>query len=194
MKVTKSDLKKDVDMILDDLERDYEIPSFLYVFKVISKLIFGIVVVQLVVSALDFIIWSEKYSGGYTKPYDALLIYIMGILGVLIFPLFILFIVCYSPLTMMSCLSDRVKNSSLILTVARKRVRYISVSAVLVNVFVGACFAINESGMVVFMGGSWFVTIIVSAFIYNASMSPYLTPAVVSSLSKVKELLSASQK
>ncbi|EAP6919443.1 conjugal transfer protein TraS, partial [Salmonella enterica] len=50
------------------------------------------------------------------------------------------------------------------------------------------------SAMIAFMGGSWFVTVIVSTIIYNMMMAPYFTPAVVSGLSKVKELLSASTK
>ena len=48
--------------------------------------------------------------------------------------------------------------------------------------------------MIAFMGGSWFATVIISTFIYNMMMTPYFTPAVVSGLSKVKELLTASPK
>ncbi|EHV82646.1 hypothetical protein ECENVIRA811_5581 [Escherichia coli Envira 8/11] len=47
--------------------------------------------------------------------------------------------------------------------------------------------------MIAFMGGSWFVTVIISTSIYNMMMAPYVTPAVTSSLLKMKELLSESR-
>ncbi|ECW6540204.1 protein traS, partial [Salmonella enterica subsp. enterica serovar Give] len=44
------------------------------------------------------------------------------------------------------------------------------------------------------LGFSWFVTYLISMLTLQTSLSRYMTPAVVSSLSKVKELLTASPK
>ncbi|MFL4805046.1 conjugal transfer protein TraS, partial [Escherichia coli] len=73
------------------------------------------------------------------------------------------------------------------------KLQYVLYFAIVTNLLGGICFALNESGMIAFMGGSWFVTVIISTSIYNMMMAPYVTPAVTSSLLKMKELLSESR-
>ncbi|EDT6713229.1 conjugal transfer protein TraS, partial [Salmonella enterica subsp. enterica] len=46
MRLTADDLKKDVDMLLDDLKRNYEIPSVLNSVRFLSKVIAIALVVQ----------------------------------------------------------------------------------------------------------------------------------------------------
>lgn len=191
MRLTADDLKKDVDMLLNDLKRSYEIPSVLNSVRFISKVIAIALVVQFFLSALDFFIWGGEYKGGAR---EAIIVYCIGFLGVLLLPSLVLLIVCHNPVMMISCLSDEAKKKSVLLSLAKAKFHYVLCFAILINLFVGVCFILNESAMIAFMGGSWFVTVIVSTIIYNMIMAPYFTPAVVSGLSKVKELLSASPK
>ncbi|EFI5690176.1 TPA: hypothetical protein KAC80_002342 [Escherichia coli] len=58
MKVTTDDLKKDVEMLFDDLKRNYEIPSSSSSIKFLFKIIAVALVVQFFLSALDFYIWG----------------------------------------------------------------------------------------------------------------------------------------
>ncbi|WP_135026299.1 hypothetical protein [Salmonella enterica] len=67
MRLTADDLKKDVDMLLDDLKRNYEIPSVLNSVRFLSKVIAIALVVQFFLSALDFFIWGGEYKGGAGK-------------------------------------------------------------------------------------------------------------------------------
>ncbi|EBD2439530.1 conjugal transfer protein TraS, partial [Salmonella enterica] len=54
MRLTADDLKKDVDMLLDNLKRNYEIPSVLNSVRFLSKVIAIALMVQFFLSALDF--------------------------------------------------------------------------------------------------------------------------------------------
>ncbi|ELN3219060.1 conjugal transfer protein TraS [Salmonella enterica] len=191
MRLTTDDLKKDVEILLDDLKRNYEIPSALNSVKFSFKIILVALVMQFFLSALDFIIWGGEYRGGCR---EAIIIYCIGLFGVLLLPSVVLLIACHSPVMIMSCLSDEARRKSILLKVAKNKFKYALGFAIVANLVVGVCFALNESAMIAFMGGSWFVIILISISIYNMMMSPYLTPAVVSGLSKVKELLSATPK
>lgn len=191
MIVTTDDLKKDVDMLLDDLKRNYEIPSILNTFRFLSKIIAAAFVVQLFLSALDFFIWGEGYRGGIM---EAIAVYCIGFFGVFLLPSFVLLIVCHNPVMMMFCLSENTRRKSVLLNLAKIKLKYVFYFAIVMNLFVGVCLALNESAMIAFMGGSWFVTVLISTFIFNMMMAPYFTPAVLSCLSKVNELLSASPK
>ncbi|EKC2245514.1 conjugal transfer protein TraS [Salmonella enterica] len=191
MRVTTDDLKKDVEMLLDDLKRNYEIPSVLNSVKFLSKVMLVALVMQCFLSILDFIIWGGEYRGGGS---EAIIIYCIGFLGVLLLPSVVIFIACHSHVMIISCLSDEVRRKSILLKIAKTKFQYVFCFAILTNLVVGVCFVLNESAMVAFMGGSWFVTILIYIIIYNMMMSPYFTPAVVSGLSKVKESLTASPK
>lgn len=190
MKVTTDDLKKDVEMLFDDLKRNYEIPSSSSSIKFLFKIIAVALVVQFFLSALDFYIWGGEYRGGCR---EAIIVYFIGFLGVLLLPSFILIIVYHNPIMMISCLSDDARRKSVLLNIAKAKLQYVLYFAIVTNSLVGICFALNESAMIAFMGGSWFVTVIISTSIYNMMMAPYVTPAVTSSLLKMKELLSESR-
>lgn len=191
MRVTTDDLKKDVEMLLEDLKRNYEIPSVLNSVRFLSKVVAVALVVQFLLSVLDFYIWEGEYRGGVR---EAIIVYCIGFLEVLLLPSFVLLIVCHNPVMMISCLSDETRRKSVLLKLAKTKLQYILCFAIVTNLFVGVCFTLNEPAMIAFMGGSWFATVIISTFIYNMMMTPYFTPAVVSGLSKVKELLTASPK
>ena len=63
MRVTTDDLKKDVEMLLEDLKRNYEIPSVLNSVRFLSKVVAVALVVQFLLSVLDFYIWEGEYRG-----------------------------------------------------------------------------------------------------------------------------------
>ncbi|MGQ6296639.1 conjugal transfer protein TraS, partial [Serratia sp. IR-2025] len=94
MRVTTDDLKKDVEMLLEDLKRNYEIPSVLNSVRFLSKVVAVALVVQFLLSVLDFYIWEGEYRGGVR---EAIIVYCIGFLGVLLLPSFVLLIVCHNP-------------------------------------------------------------------------------------------------
>lgn len=189
MRVTTDDLKKDVEMVLKDLKRNHEVSSGLMFFPFLFRIISAFLLMQVCLSAIDFYLWGGWYRGGNK---EAFAIYVIGILGVLILSSIVMFIICYNPFLMVSCLSKEAKGKSLLLNIAKAKFRYVLFVVMLLNIVVGLCLVFNEPGMVAFMGGSWFVTIIIAAQVYNIALGPYFTPAVISGLSKIKEVLSAS--
>ncbi|EFM0752148.1 conjugal transfer protein TraS [Salmonella enterica subsp. enterica serovar Bredeney] len=191
MRVTTDDLKKDVEMLMEDLKRNYEIPSILNSIRILSKVMAIALVMQGFLSALDFYIWGDEYRGGVG---EAIMVYFIGFVGVLLLLSFVLLIACHNPVMMISCLSDDIRRKSLLLKIMKTKLQYVLWFAIISNFIVGICFILKESAMIAFMGGSWFVMIIISTFIYNMMMAPYFTPAVVSGLSKIKDLISESPK
>ncbi|WP_261893380.1 MULTISPECIES: conjugal transfer protein TraS [Enterobacter cloacae complex] len=189
MRVTTDDLKKDVEMVLQDLKRNHEISSNLIFFSFLWRVLSAFLLIQVCLSAIDFYLWGGAYRGGVK---EAFAIYVIGMLGVLILSSIVMFIICYNPFVIVSCLSEEAKGKSLLLNIAKAKFRYVLCVVILLNIVVGLCFVFNEPGMVAFMGGGWFVTIIIAAQVYNIALAPYFTPAVISGLSKIKEVLSAS--
>ncbi|EBD9258144.1 protein traS, partial [Salmonella enterica] len=101
---------------------------------------------------------------------------------------------CYNFVCMRIILGSEIRNQSVLIRLIEKKIRFYSVFLLFVNIMVGLILLWTGERFVSGLGFSWFVTFLVSVLCLQGSLSRYMTPAVVSSLSKVKELLSATPK
>ncbi|ECW6786837.1 protein traS, partial [Salmonella enterica subsp. enterica serovar Give] len=85
-------------------------------------------------------------------------------------------------------------GQSILLSLVEKKINSYGLFILLVNIFVGCILLWTGESFIGGLGFSWFVTYLISMLTLQTSLSRYMTPAVVSSLSKVKELLTASPK
>ncbi|ESJ30026.1 hypothetical protein CFSAN001092_13587, partial [Salmonella enterica subsp. enterica serovar Nchanga str. CFSAN001092] len=91
-------------------------------------------------------------------------------------------------------LGCEITEQSVLLKLVERKINSYSLFLLAVNAFVGCILLWTGESFIGGLGFSWFVTYLISMITLQTSLSRYMTPAVVSSLSKVKELLSASQK
>lgn len=100
----------------------------------------------------------------------------------------------YNSVCMRLALGDEIINQSVFFKLIEKKIGFYSLFLMSVNTIVGFILLLKDESLVGGLGFSWFVTYIVSMLTLQTSLSRYMTPAVVSSLSKMKELISASPK
>lgn len=184
----RSELERDAAYILDRFKQlDYEIPSNREILKVtFSKLV--------IVYALQFVfivadIFLNSTSGEYHY-FDTLVL----ALGSNAFFSLIFLISTYSIVSLKFSLGTEIIEQSIFLKLVEKKVNSYGWFLLAVNAFVGCILLWTGESFIGGLGFSWFVTYLISMLTLQTSLSRYMTPAVVSSLSKVKELLSASPK
>ncbi len=189
----RSDLEKDAAFILKSMsERDYEIPSNKNILKVIFgwlKYVYGI---QIVFVFLAFFIYREPGDLNFQMQKISSLI-LLSAPFMLVFTL--VFIgATYSNVCISLILGEEVKDESILLRIIKTKIGFYSRLLLIVNSLIGCILLWAGEPFIAGLGISWFVTFLMSALFLQGSLSRYMTPAVVSSLSKVKELLSATPK
>lgn len=183
----KSELERDVNALIERInESDYEIPKNSDVMKVILKKLLVVVLIQALMILFDYFMYGNEWSGFIGKV-------IISSVGILIFSC-IFICILYQPVSMMLSISNEIKESSLTIKLITRKVKKTWLILVFVNLIAGGGVVLCEDGFVIGLGGVWFITFIISAFLFQMSLSRYMVPAVVNGLSKVKELLSASPK
>jgi len=189
----RSDLEKDAAFILTSIsDRDYEIPSNKNILKVIFgwlKYIYG---VQVFFVILAYFIYREPGDLNYQMQKIASLS-LLSVPSLFVFTL-VLIGATYSHVCISLMLGDEVKNESILLMIIKKKISFYSRLLFIVNSLIGFILLWVGEPFIAGLGFSWFVTFLMSALCLQGSLSRYMTPAVVSSLSKVKELLSATPK
>ncbi|BDY42223.1 protein traS [Escherichia coli] len=184
----RSELEKDVAFILDAFkEVDYEIPSNRNILKVIfSKLV---IVYALQVSFIIVDVFFNSKSGEYHY-FDTIVL----ALGSNAFFSVVFLMSTYDSVCMRLALGDEIINQSVFFKLIEKKIGFYSLFLMSVNTIVGFILILKDESLIGGLGFSWFVTYIISMLTLQTSLSRYMTPAVVSSLSKMKELISASPK
>ncbi|HCP5440421.1 TPA: protein traS [Escherichia coli] len=184
----RSELEKDVAFILDAFkEVDYEIPSNRNILKVIfSKLV---IVYALQVSFIIVDVFFNSKSGEYHY-FDTIVL----ALGSNAFFSVVFLMSTYDSVYMRLALGDEIINQSVFFKLIEKKIGFYSLFLMSVNTIVGFILILKDESLIGGLGFSWFVTYIISMLTLQTSLSRYMTPAVVSSLSKMKELISASPK
>ncbi|HAW2337004.1 TPA: protein traS [Escherichia coli] len=184
----RSELEKDVAFILDAFkEVDYEIPSNRNILKVIfSKLV---IVYALQVSFIIVDVFFNSNSGEYHY-FDTIVL----ALGSNAFFSVVFLMSTYDSVCMRLALGDEIINQSVFFKLIEKKIGFYSLFLMSVNTIVGFILILKDESLIGGLGFSWFVTYIISMLTLQTSLSRYMTPAVVSSLSKMKELISASPK
>lgn len=184
----RSELEKDIAFILDAFkEVDYEIPSNRNILKVIfSKLV---IVYALQVSFIIVDVFFNSKSGEYHY-FDTIVL----ALGSNAFFSVVFLMSTYDSVCMRLALGDEIINQSVFFKLIEKKIGFYSLFLMSVNTIVGFILILKDESLIGGLGFSWFVTYIISMLTLQTSLSRYMTPAVVSSLSKMKELISASPK
>ncbi|EGA5952191.1 protein traS [Escherichia coli] len=184
----RSELEKDAAYILDSFKQlDYEIPSNREILKVIFSKLMIVYTLQLIFIIAD--VFFNAKNGEYHY-FDT---FVLAIGSNIIFSLIFL-MSTYNIVCLKISLGAEIVGQSVLLNLVERKINSYGLFILLVNIFVG-CFLLwmGES----FIGGlgfSWFLTYLISLLTLQTSLTRYMTPAVVSSLAKVKELLSAPPK
>lgn len=189
----RSELDKDADFILTSMkERDYEIPTNKKIMGVIFGWLKYVYFLQAIFVILAFAIYME--SGVLDYQFKKLIY--LSLLSCVSMAFFSLAFIgaTYSSVSIFLTLGDDVKRDSIILKIIKSKIEFYKRLLFIVNSLVGCVLLWAGEPFVAGLGFSWFTTFILSALFLQGSLSRYMTPAVVSSLSKVKELLSASTK
>lgn len=182
----RSELEKDVAYILDSFKSlDYEIPSNGQIMRVVFSKLTIVYVLQLFFIFIDIVLNSN--SGEYDY-FDTIVL----ALGTNLFFSLMFLMSTYNLVCMQIALGEEIRNKSVFLGVIEKKIGFHSVLLIFVNMIVGGGLLSAGQGFVAALGFSWFVTFLLSMLFLQGSLSRYMTPAVVSSISKVKELISAS--
>ncbi|EAA7680423.1 protein traS [Salmonella enterica] len=183
----KLDLELDINSLIESIKTsDYEIPKNSDVMKVILKKLMIVVLIQVVMLFFDFVMYGNEWGGFIGKV-------LFSCVGVLVFS-FVFIFTLYQPVSMMLSINDEIKKSSLVMKLLVDKIKKYWQMLVFVNLVIGVVLLFSDDGFVIGLGGAWFSTFIISVILFQMSLSRYMTPAVVSSLSKVKELLTASPK
>lgn len=180
--------EKDAAYILDKFKQlDYEIPTSREILKLIFSKLMVVYVFQLVFIILD--VFLNAKSGGYHY-FDTLVL----AFGSNVFFSLIFLMSTYNLASLKLVLGCEITEQSVLLKLVERKINSYSLFLLAVNAFVGCILLWTGESFIGGLGFSWFVTYLISMITLQTSLSRYMTPAVVSSLSKVKELLSASQK
>lgn len=181
----KSELEKDVGDLLNGLiSSDYDIPRGSDVMKVILRKLFMVMVIGVVLVSINFLLYQNEWR-------DLLAVLVFSLLPLAIFSI-IFIVTLYQPISMYLSLTNEIKESSLVVQFLIKKVRDYWRVLFALNCAIGIVLLFLNDGFVVGFGAAWFVTYIMGVIAFQTSLSRYMTPAVVSSLSKVKEVLSTS--
>jgi hypothetical protein len=184
----RSELEKDVASILDAFkEIDYEIPSNRDILKVVFSKLVIIYALQGIFIIVDIFLNSKSGVYHYSDT-------IILALGSNAFFSVVFLMSTYNSVCMKLALGEEIINQSVFLKLIIKKIRFYSLFLLSVNTIVGCILLWSGGGSVAGLGFSWFATFSVSMLFFQGSLSRYMTPAVVSSLSKMKELISASPK
>ncbi|EIY1064797.1 protein traS [Escherichia coli] len=184
----RSELEKDAAYILDRFKQlDYEIPSNREILKVIFSKLLIVYILQLAFIVVDI------YLNAKPSEYHYLDTFILA-LGSNVFFSLIFLMSTYNPVCMRLAVGDEIINQSVFLKLVVKKISFYSLFLMSVNTIVGCILLWTGESFIGGLGFSWFASFIVSVIFLQGSLSRYMTPAVVSSLSKVKELLSVSPK
>ncbi|EFK5851533.1 protein traS, partial [Escherichia coli] len=100
----------------------------------------------------------------------------------------------YQPVSIMLLINEVDKGDSLIVKLLMRKLKQYWKFLVVINLIIGVGLLLSGEGVISGLGFSWFVTYLICMMSFQMSLSRYMTPAVVSSLSKIKELISASPK
>ncbi|HBA6843048.1 protein traS [Escherichia coli] len=178
----KSVLEQDVSALIEKIkESDYEIPKNTDVMRVILKRIQMVIVIQLLMVFCHFIIYGYDY--------EALIgISIISAVGGLFFSA-VFVPSLYQLVSMMLSINEIDEGRSLIIKLLMGKLKRYWRYLVVINLIIGAVLLLSGEGVISGLGFSWFVTFLICIVSFQISLSRYMTPVVVSSLSKVRELI-----
>lgn len=180
----RSELEKDAAYILDTFKHlDYEIPSNRQILKVIFGKLLVVYLFQLFFICVDIILNSNINEYHY---FDAFVL----ALGSNVFFSLVFLISTYNLVGLKISLGSEIIKQSVLLKLIEKKIDSYILFLLAVNAFVGGILLWSGERFVAGLGFSWFVTYLISMITLQTSLSRYMTPAVIDSLSNVRKLIS----
>ncbi|EPR9734503.1 protein traS [Enterobacter bugandensis] len=185
----RSDLEKDANLILSSIKgSDYEMPRNRNIMGLIFSKLRYVYLLQVFFIVLDCLLYQRDDGYQLSKAF-----FLLGLSGVTMLFFTMVFIgATYSNVCIYLILSDKVRRESLLIGIVNQKIDFYSRLLLSVNILIGVFLLWAGEFYIAGLGFSWFVTFIVCGIVLQGSLSRYMTPPVVSSLSKVKEVLSAS--
>lgn len=188
MNITKSMLEKDAADLMQVMQKhDYTIPSSLDIFKPILKVYSVVCAIQIMFSAIDYLIYKQSFGDYYLS--NVIIFSLISLLLVFI----VLSITLHGGISLVLCIPDRVKNESVILNVAKNKLKLYFYAVIIINVIVATILLFSGGRLVTLLGGSWFVSLGIGSVMFSTSMSRYLTPTVMATLNKVHETITSGK-
>lgn len=187
----RSDLEKDANFILSSIQdSDYEIPRNRNIMGVIFSKLRYVYLLQFLFIILDCSFYQKNDGYQVSKAF-----FLLGLSGVSMLFFTMVFIgVVYGNVYMYLILNDKVRRESLLVRIVKKKIIFYTRLLLSVNILIGVFLLWVGEFYIAGLGFSWFVTLIFSVLFLQGSLSRYMTPAVVNTLSLVSEMISPSDK
>lgn len=182
--VLKSEVENDAKNIMESLDADYRIPTSSEIILPIIKVMSVVYLMHaLAVIVNEFIYKDDVWLLGI----GMWLFLSCGILtGVAL-------IMTYGNLSLMMCIPKKVRDESLLFAIGKKKLKVYGYVIVAINVAVGIMLIDGDHEFIFGYGVSWFVSMIVGGITFSMSMSRYMTPAVVATLDKIRQVVSSGE-
>ncbi|EPS7491357.1 protein traS [Escherichia coli] len=190
----RSEVEKDAYFILESLkEKDYEIPSNKQILGVLFRKIWLVYALQLIMVFLDcYFYFSDendifyslnKFMGVLLLSFGSMLFFTLTFVGSM-----------YSPVTMFLVIGEAVMEKSVLIQILSKKIRFYSKFLLLFNTLIGLFLLYFHEAAVAALGLSWFGSFLFCVIILQGSMSRYMTPAAIDTISKIKTIISPDTK
>lgn len=190
----RSEVEKDAFFILESLkEKDYEIPSNKQILGILFRKIWLVYALQLIMVFLDcYLYFSEvddisyvfyKFMGLLVLSSGSMLFFTLAFVGSM-----------YSPVTMSLVIGKEVMEKSVLMQIMSKKIRFYSKFLLLFNTLIGLFLLYFNEAAVAALGLSWFGSFGFCVLILQGSMSRFMTPTAIDTISKIKTIISPDAK
>ena len=186
--VLRTDIEKDAEKLMMSLNDDYEIPSSWTVNRPVLKAVSLVLIIMIVASVINSIVYRHS-----DDPMDILFGGVFfSLLASIILSLFAL-MMTYGNLSILMCIPKDVRDKSLLIGIGKRKLKTYGYVIVAINVVVAIVLISGRSDFIIGYGVSWFVSMIVGGITFSMSMSRYMTPAVVATLDKIRQVVSSGE-
>lgn len=99
----------------------------------------------------------------------------------------------YGNLSLLMCIPKKVRKKSLLVNLAKKKLKLYGLIMIVFDIFVAVVLISERSSLIIGYGFSWFASFLIGGVVFSMSMSRYMTPAVVATLDKIRQVVSSPQ-
>lgn len=185
MKITKSDIESDVKRLMSSLENDYEIPISWMIIKPIINTMLVVYCMLFLAAIINGVVYYDK-----EYPLDIFLggLFFSAIAGIVLTVMAL--IMTYGNLSILMCIPKNVRDNSLLINIGKQKLRAYGYVIVAINIVVAIVLISERRDFIIGYGFSWFASMLVGGLTFSMSMSRYMTPAVVATLDKIRQVVS----
>ena len=186
MTITKSDIENDVKRLMSSLENDYEIPtSWMIIKPIINKMLVVYCMLFLAAIINGVVYYDKEYpleiflAGCFFSAIASIVLTVTAL------------IMTYGNLSILMCIPKNVRDNSLLINLGKKKIMTYGYVIVAINVVVAIVLISERRDFIIGYGISWFACMIIGGITFSMSMSRYMTPAVIATLDKIRQVVSS---